>query len=483
MSLSLNHDQMPTKMAGLEDLPDELLLDIVDHFSIRNRYDIDLKSWAGAREIESQVSRLHSLSLVSRKLHRIVNPLLYSVLTCGGVARARRQFLRTVIRRPDLGALVEEVRFSYFDWESSDKGIPPDDADLREAAKLVDFGNEAANASFQNVPVGEHSDTDVALLFSQLPRLKTVEFEADETWFFTWKWLLCLVRRAVETGSGPLSSLRHLKARYGNENKSGFNPLFIQDWAALPALKSIEVFGAWSDERAGDRTVALPTNNNIETLVIWRSFLDSEFLACALEAFGKLKTLHFSRTSLPRHLSPRRRRALHTALAAQQGTLEHITIVAGNEKSIWSDEEMCLFLPPFHSFKEFTRLKRLEIPEFFLMDLAEYDEDTQPRRAMNYSAMIDVFPPSLEALRLECYLSWGGPLASDHRLSFFEVLLENAPMKMPNLRRIEILRHANNTEEQDFDSLRTLVSRSGRGFEITEWNRWQHEGLATAGVC
>lgn len=194
-------------LATLEDLVDELLLEILDYVSIRNRYDIDFKTWDGADEIESCVSMLHSLSLVTRKLYRVANPVLYSVLTYGGVARHRRDFLRTAVRKPELAALVKEVRFSYFDWSADNSGIPPDYADVLEAAKLVDLGTEEhIRPKFQNSLREGFNDSDVALLFSRLPNLEILEFEVDETWFHTWRWLLRLVRRAVERGTGPFCS-------------------------------------------------------------------------------------------------------------------------------------------------------------------------------------------------------------------------------------------------------------------------------------
>lgn len=467
-------------MTGMEDLPDELLLEIFGHFSIRNRYDINLKTWEGAQKINSRVVALYKLSLVSRKLHRIVNPLLYSVLTRGGMADHRRRFLRTVIQRPDLGALVEEVRFSYFDWDAGVKGIPSEDADLREAAKLVDFGDDALNAAFQSVPAGEYTDTDVALLFNQLPNLKILEFEANETWFHTFKWLLSLVRRAAETGSGPLSSLRHLKATYGNENNSGFNPLFTQDWTALPALKSIEVVDAWSEERDGYRPMSLRPNKNIETLALWRSKPKLEFVMSALEAFGNLKAFHLSEGQMPGigYLTGSRRRALLSALSVRQDTLEHITIAGDPKLESWHEETLHLPLSSCYSFKGFTLLKRLEISEHFLMG------HPKPSHRSDLLVALDVFPPSLEVLRLGCCVRMQGGFSNVHRLEMFAVLLENSLTIVPNLRRIEILHYDDHLgDDETFDSLRALVCSFGIAFETIEWNVWKHEGLATAGVC
>ncbi|KAK7733453.1 hypothetical protein SLS57_000468 [Botryosphaeria dothidea] len=440
-------------LATLEDLVDELLLEILDYVSIRNRYDIDFKTWDGADEIESCVSMLHSLSLVTRKLHRVANPVLYSVLTYGGVARHRRDFLRTAVRKPELAALVKEVRFSYFDWSADNSGIPPDYADVLEAAKLVDLGTEEhIRPKFQNSLREGFNDSDVALLFSRLPNLEILEFEVDETWFHTWRWLLRLVRRAVERGTGPFCSLSHLKARYGNENQSGFNPLFIQDWVALPSLMNIEVSGAWCDERDGDRPLSLPSNSNIHALSFWKSGLSNDFIRCALEAFSGLKTFCYDWGTYATCSSQDYPEGIRNALSIRQDTLEHIHLLMLADGS-----DFCMaalradnnFLP-FGSFKNFSRLKCLEVSDFLLMG-ATYNHfgimTPMSERESSFASMVDIFPPSLETLRVGSKRTGNRQAQADYRVRFFGELLRRGGC-LPNLRRLELVIHGGDEEDE-----------------------------------
>lgn len=478
-----------TGRTTLEDLAGELLLDILDYISIKNRYDIDFKTWEGVAEIGLRVSTLHSLALVSRKLHRIANPLLYSVLTHGGTALRRRQFLRTIVRRPDLAALVKEVRFSYFDWVADNSGLSPEFSDHLEAAQLDDTWDDNTTTAFKRALMESHNDSDVALLFSKLPNLTILEFDVDETWFHTWKWLLSVVRRAVATGSGPFSALRHLKAKYGNENASGFNPLFIQDFVGLPSLKSIEISGAYCEERDGGRPLSLLSNNNIQTLTFWSSSPGDDFVRCALEAFPQLKAFYFSwGDPLFMELED-----FFQALRARRDTLEHITILTLSQKRNHWTQMIRRNVPvsPIGSFKDFASLKRLEITDVLLSGLAQYNFDLGPPQdthfvdAPDYQVLVDVFPPSLEVLRIEYYGSCTEASAI-HRQQFYEQLLKTIS-EMPNFCRLEILYHEDDKRDGEKDeSLGWLVKtagESGVAVDIIVWDKAKHEGFATAKVC
>ncbi|KAJ9647187.1 hypothetical protein H2199_002174 [Coniosporium tulheliwenetii] len=86
---------------GIEDLPNELLLDVQDHL---------IESGKDVRE-PSRTRDLWSLSLTSKRFHAIANPKLYRVYDHKGVNHLRR-FLSTISTRPDLAAPVKEVRIA-----------------------------------------------------------------------------------------------------------------------------------------------------------------------------------------------------------------------------------------------------------------------------------------------------------------------------------------------------------------------------------
>lgn len=477
---------------SLEGLADELLLEILDYVSIRNRWDLDFKTWAGNKEIDSRVRTLHNVSLVSRRLYRVANHVLYNVLVDGAVAARRRQFIQTAVRRPDLAALVKEARFAYFDWHDTINfsGIPLEDeySEIHEAAKTLDIGDERECASFRRDLTQNFNSADVALLFSQLPGLETLEFEVDETWFHTWKWFLCLARRTAEKGSGPLSSLRHLRPRYGNENASGFNPLFIQDFVGLPSLKTIEMSGTWFGERDGDRDLSLQTNNRIETLAFWMSCPGNAFIESALKAFTQLKAFRFTYGSFPAvATSYAETQEFHRVLSTRSDTLEHVSILVSNGCGVFREMARRSFVVPrFGSFKAFTRLKRLEITEAILSGMLDtWDDDfgTDPPLPVptpDYSELVDILPASLESLVIQCDVSVCTESSATHKTQFLLALARHVA-DLPSFRRLELLMmgeyHTKQTFLEDLERLVELTHDLGVEFEIVGWNQAKHEGL------
>ncbi|EKG17165.1 hypothetical protein MPH_05619 [Macrophomina phaseolina MS6] len=481
----------------LDGLADEILLEILSHISIRNRYDIDFKTWDGSAEIESRVATLHSLSLVSRNIHRVANPLLYSVLTSCGIARNRRDFLRTAVRKAELAASVREVRFSYFDWVVDRSGIPPSHSDVLEAARLVELGPEMGiTEKFHDALQEGFNDSDVALLFSQLPNLEMVEFEVDETWFHTWQWLLRLVRISAEMASGPFSSLRHLKARYGNENQSGFNPLFIQDWTALPSLTTIEVSGAWCDERDGDRPVTLPSNSNITTLSFHASALSNDYIGCALGAFPGLKSFCYDWARYATCSSENYPEGIRNALNIRKDSLErlHLLMLAGGGDFCLGAMDRGLSVPPFGSFKDLARLKCLEVSEFLLTGVTYVGIDIE--RPMltggSYSALVDVFPASLEVLRIGCRRFKHTSIPPGERLRFFEELLRHVA-HLPHFRCLDLVLHEGTgvwrsqapyeDYEDEIERIVELGHASDISFRVMAPEQWKQESSVLGKGC
>ncbi|OJD36368.1 f-box domain cyclin-like protein [Diplodia corticola] len=480
--------------ATLEDLADELLLDILDYISVRNRWDIDFKTWAGGAEIESRVRTLHSVALVSRRLYRVANQVLYSALVDGADATRRRQFLRTAVKRPDLAAMVKEVRFSYFDWHGTlnRSGVPAEYTEVLEAAKRVDIdGDERERASFQKALLESFNDADVALLFSQLPSLETLEFEVDETWFHTWKWFLCLARRAVENKSGPLASLRHLRPKYGNENASGFHPLFIQDFVGLPSLKTIEMSAVWLDERDGDRPLSLQTNSRIETLAFWDSLPGNAFVECALNAFVQLKAFRYTYGNFLAAFIPyAQMQDFYNALHTRKDTLEHFSLLVSDRCTAFRQIARRSFIVPrFGSFKAFAKLRHLEISEPIISGLADMlDNDfgadaPVPAPAPDHSELVDILPASLESMVIQCDFSVSTEPLTALKAQFLLALARRVT-SLPRFRRLELLRVGDIPRLGDFEEalgrIRDLAECSGVEFDIVRWDKAKYGGLSTA---
>ncbi|KAL0257037.1 hypothetical protein SLS55_007847 [Diplodia seriata] len=471
----------------IEDLADELLLDILDYISIRHRWDIDFKTWEGNTEIASRIRTLHSVALVSRRLYRVANQVLYTVLIDGADARRRSQFLQTAVRRPELAAMVKEVRFSYFDWHGTlnASGIPAEYTEVLEAAKSVDIGDEHESASFQNALQENFNGADVALLFSQLPSLETLEFEVDETWFHTWKWFLCLARRTTEKGTGPLSSLRHLRSRYGNENASGFHPLFIQDFVGLPSLKTIEVSGTWFDERDGDRPLSLQTNNRVETLAFWQSCPGNAVVDCALNAFSQLKAFRYTYGAFPAaSISHSKTQGFHKALSRREDTLEHVSILVSDRCNVFKEMLQRGFVSPrFGSFKAFARLRHLEIAEYIISDPAMWDLNLGPVPTPDYSDLVDIFPACLESLVIQCDFTLC-PESAVSKKAHFLLALARQVTSLPSFRRLTLLRLGDLPRGGDFEAslerIRDLAACSAVEFDVVRWAKAKHEGLWTA---
>ncbi|UKZ80874.1 hypothetical protein TrVFT333_008639 [Trichoderma virens FT-333] len=112
------------------------------------------------------------LCRASKTLHRIGTPVLYAYFEAYERLKRLADFLRTIIHRPELGALVQEINFNTFYWCELEKSHT--DAFESAAARLgVSLDGWMENNQFEAI---------VQLTIAHTPNVRSIEVVAHEVY-------------------------------------------------------------------------------------------------------------------------------------------------------------------------------------------------------------------------------------------------------------------------------------------------------------
>lgn len=449
------------KKTTLTDLPDELLLMVFGHLSLTGVLDGPLDEpvhWYEDRMalFQHRCNDLRQICLASKGLCRIVQPMLYEVCNCLNWRHKRRQFLRTIVSRPrDLGAAVREVHLRH-EPEHPEEGLHTHFPEIMQAARTVDI---EMSRSFMSALRTGRCEAEIALALSQMPNVNYLNVCLDERWLEHYNWTFRLLRQSLYNMStngtcGPFANLQRIETSYGSMD-FGYNPVFISEFAALPALNEIMIKGAWSGETAcgvswnpRDNSSSI-TTINLDASAVTNSFVHKLFRACKAP-----KTFIYSWGGPPPTDSMSNFTEFMNALKLGRNTLETIrldvVLKANYFESLAIDNE---YLPPLGSFKDFSRLRELEIPGHLLLgspllDWEHFDGEHWPALMadLDYRALTDVFPPSLERLIIDCM---GLEEDVTFILPFLNVFAQTCAQTLPKLRFVKLIV----VDEDDFPLL------------------------------
>lgn len=389
--------------AKLTDLPNETL-DLIfstflKHQSIApdayfrgTQQQSDERSWHSM-----ECHALFSLSLVSKRIHDIAQPILYNEFLPGYGDSWKStlytwdgrltSFLRTIAQRPDLAALVKRIYIHSHLVKSID-GKENQDG-IEQAIRALGIDKE-----WRQLGGGEL----VTILISKLPNLKHFSLQ---TAIRSLQDLTSQYLRVEQISVLPLTTI-DINA-FSPTNTDGLFDLEICAGGILKRSKNLETLNL---HMCGgiQKYAPIPTFPNIKTLRITHSRLNERDLEGLLSSCGSLRTFvfeatgfyidiyqccpdfgpgdHFKLSDAVRHLTRHRAKlkSLHLDLRK-----EGFGYVARQERAS----------PPSFSLRDFTALEHL-----FLNSYEIYGEGEQHLRAES-QLLVRFLPASIVSLHLE----------------------------------------------------------------------------------
>jgi hypothetical protein len=406
----------------LHDLPDELVLELVRHFSYIPYGPLLSTTLArqcsnGERRPTNRESQLtlHSLCLTSRRLRKIATPFLYasfSEMPTWHGPEPLQLFLRTIsCPKPGIGLQVRFVTYLQYVESSSQEEIHR----CRPWNQPAKESDQMTAHYFQLLARIVECATDLRSLF-------VVSTETDDISF--WKHILLTESHSSST----LNCLQKLQfsnfgGHWWNTNSALYNRVF-QAMVYLPMLEDVRALGIFSDR---------PTFSLHGT---FKSVQRLDFPACGLsiEDVGKLLAacnglLHFtcSWSTLPTYTKPSEFYA---------GLLRHRTSLKTMHVDIRSAYHNCAGFAHgsrLGSLQDFTALESLGICERLLLGTVERQAaflyPVSPPR------ISEVLPVDLKQLTLVVYNDYD--IDSDKTSSLMN-LAEDCQYHLPALKQVSV---------------------------------------------
>lgn len=402
----------PPTQTGINDLPDELIEEIFKWANICHPGHLPVEKIRQQRKTRT----LWSICLVSRRFHRIAEPLLYSWYADAD-SLTRRHFLRRISQSPSHAARVRKlvVRLEGDIYASQ----PHESGDIGDIFAAAADVNDILSKERWLVDLARgRFESEAALLLAQTPQVEEVRFEIDKTFGTYYGWTHRLAQWIVETPSAdghaaPLSALRSLVM----VTEGYFQMMSLQDFLGLPSLRSLELWTPEAtEEDAGDWPRGI---SPIESLTIGPRVVEDEFVKGML---GACKSLRRFTYAIGRNLLDQRQwkceavdmDALYGGLLPQKDSLETLVVEGDRSQQVLSEK--------FH-LNCFSKLKNLTIT------FASFIAMGGPRWAP-----LVALPPTLETLHLNCYKEHWLTLSA-----FLSDLVENYREEFPRLRLLELL--------------------------------------------
>ena len=334
----------------LDDLPDELLLGIIEY--------LPCPDWEG-----DKLKTVASLSLTNRRLHYMVEDKLY--LAYNGFFHNPYLFLRACASNPRIAERVRALKFEYhmttYDIgpESYCPSIP-DRRDIKAALKRMDIPDWKAWATKCN-----DEETNREILFATIlmhtPKVAALDIQDGKLPYGNPKWL-DLIRYAVSgRGFGHMHLFQHLnsiRVDVGWLDLRQMMPLF-----RLPSLRALTLNDLVEDEGSHPEiTLAnasiVAGSSLIENLSI-SSYIRSSSVAVLLEACRALRIFEYRHVSFVNSkMDCLRYPIIYAGLQRHQKSLERLML---NE--YFDENRPVIFqIGTIGDLRNFTKLSHLEVP-------------------------------------------------------------------------------------------------------------------------
>jgi hypothetical protein len=368
--------------AWIDDLPDELLLNILDYLP-----GIDLKDF--------QLTALLNLSRVNRHFHSLVSEKLYAIYSSFFVEPFL--FLRTVISNAHLASCVRHVDFTCGKWAHRErKRYRPNAQDkkvIKEGLKALGLPDWKTWATDCNTADTELDALHTAILM-QTSRVSSITIHDDMVGNHVGtkipKWVDLFKKANLGTSLGRMhrfENLRSLRIEVAEVSLMALAPIF-----RTPSLRKFSISGLAEENTAGQRMQQelqhmFPRRcNKLSELHLENSFLPNSTLAIVIASARGLKILRYEHTldvigedelGVPPRAAfgPTK---LVEALESQKTTLESLTFT--NDEGIETGMNVAHLFSLCDGLQNFQQLKYLSCPLDCIVNKRIIDDTTLPER-------------------------------------------------------------------------------------------------------
>lgn len=439
--------------ATLDDLPDELVLEVLNYLP-----GIDMQDF--------QLHALLSLSLSTRNLHRVVSDKIYS--TYDSYFCEPYLFLRTLISNPRLGESVRHAKFRYGDDAHLErKRYSPTARDkkiIKEGMKALDFPDWKGWATRCN-----SADVELDILHTAVmlhtPNLMTLDVEDGLISAYSKaKWPELIKKATTGEHFGHAHRFSALRSvRVDAQNMVIHHLVPILRLQSLQKLELRELSEIELDMRApAELRRVLPQGcNNLEELVLEECSLRYDALETLVGSARSLKSFRFD-ANQDSVLLDGSGIMLQNALWRQRNCLESLDIY--HDPWHKDDED-----PLTHGgLEQFPVLKDLKCPLRMVVDV----------RSGASATVLEFLPPVLETLCLT--VRWGAD--EELFLPVLERMASEYATAVPRLKLLQLNIQVP-AEELDYDYERLVKAYSTTSVALIvnlpsdsddeEWGDWR----------
>jgi hypothetical protein len=458
-------------LACLTALPDELLLQIIHHL------DAQLDDW----DYEERHKQARDICLISRRLNRLGNDLLYEGFETRSGFTSAGKFLRTLIGNPALGPRVKQIRWTFVPTQQETGTYIPTSSDrrlLRTSLKALDIPHRNRSEWVQQYGSGLPAHM-LRLILLHTPNVRELYIIDSQTESKRWE---PYQKSVAELLLGGVS---------GNGNQIGRAPtflnlnrlnLFMGDLTAeqifsvfhLPSLHTLSLVGGHATtfhtapSLIKERPIFAPSVTNLR---IYKAHMGTDALSQLMSLCGPLENLEFEYFYCSAtHRKPQEKVSYPTitkALQRHKKTLKTITL---DDVSDWDDGDyLADSRGKLSTFHEFDKLESLGAPihafeptdDLTIIEKEEEDSEEDYLPHTNFSANL---PTSLKELSLTIFED---EEHTDFCSESLTVLHKSYRQSTPNLKSITINAHNRvNIKYVDFYMPKHCFNASGIDFRV-----------------
>lgn len=434
--------------ATFNDLPDELILKILDYLPPMGTRDV-------------QPLTFIRLSRTNRRLYRIVTATIYK--TFDSTFCRPYPFLRTIICNPQIAELVQHVCIVFGAWTGRETGhydpTAQDKKVIKEGIRALGTRDWKAWAADCNTDDRNFQALYPVLLMHTPNITSLVVHDVDRRERQILRWIGVIAQAALGVKQGRMHAFEHLQSITVHMEQISLlqvAPLFrlasLRRFVALQLVEESKTNG--SNISALQRSMPITSNNIEEFRLEDECFISMEKLAVVLQSSRRLKS--FSYDLSPAHLEN------EDSAEEQLGPTTFSAVLYPHREFLESlrlttsipEERFPGVLHLKQGLGKFQSLRHLTCP---LIAINKGDADVA-------NAFSETFPPSLETLHMA--FPWLTP--GDIRIRYIEQLASHHDILAPALKVL----HVSPRNPADWQRCESLCLKSGLEFKVDKAPRY-----------
>lgn len=448
------HSNTSSRFATIRDLPDELLLRILDYLPGINLDNFHLKS-------------LVSLSGTNHRFHRLVAERLYA--SYNSFFCEPYLFLRTVTSSTGLASLIKSADFTYGNWAHRDRrrytATAQDKKAVKEGLKtrgLSDWKRWATDCNTDYIGL----DTLHTAILMQTPNVQSIALHDGDLGSMIGsrapKWVDLFRRANLLMSPGGMHRFQHLhtlRVEIQQMTLTSLAPVF-----KTPSLRKLYIRGLLEYDQGKQRTdeylqYIIPQHcNSLDELHLEHSFVQNDVLQVLVSSARALKVFNYNMSMdkvsyqlEEEHLGPT---TLVAAIRSQKTTLQVLTFANDTEAAFRLRETSNLR----EGLREFLKLEYLSCT---VTNIASIDSSSEP-------ILQDQLPPSLKSFHT--FMGRDSDEGQNEEvLQALEQMATECPEQTPHLASIRIThQYLGPYFKYDWARLVTLFSQAGVELVVEE---------------